>query len=41
VASEIHEPLYRGGLFLLCGLVSWLIGYVTPTPRRRFRRGDR
>jgi hypothetical protein len=40
VANNIDDPRYRAGLLLLCGLGAWLVGYVTPPPRRRFRRGD-
>jgi len=40
-ALEIQEPTRRALVLILCGLLTWLVGYFTPPPRRRFRRGDR
>lgn len=39
-AREIGNPEVRAVLSLACVLIAWLVGYVTPPPRRRFRRGD-
>jgi hypothetical protein len=40
-ALEIHDPLLRVAVLALCGVLSWLLGYITPPPRRHFRRNDR
>lgn len=40
-ANQIGDPRWRAGAFLACVFVAWLIGYVTPPPRRTFRRDDR
>lgn len=41
VAQNVEDPRARAALLLVCGLGAWLVGYVTPPPRRRFRRDDR
>lgn len=40
-AQAVENPAHRTLLILACGVLGWLVGYVTPPPRRRFRREDR
>lgn len=39
-ALSIEEPNARALTVLACAVVTWAIGYFTPPPRRKFRRGD-
>jgi hypothetical protein len=39
-AYQIPDPLSRALVMLGCGVLSWVIGYFTPPPRRTFRRGE-
>jgi len=39
-ATQIPDPLTRTITMAACSLLAWIVGYVTPPPRRRFRRSD-
>lgn len=40
-AYAISDPTIRALVMLACGVVAWVIGYLTPPPRRNFRRTDK
>lgn len=40
-AAQLPNPLERVIALVGCAFLAWLVGYVTPPPRRHFRRSDR